>query len=202
MKMNRFWYRFLYSIVRAGMFFWHPVFRVEGRGRIPEGPCVICSNHVGMADPIWTIFALRQPRFFRIMAKDQLMHLPVLRHLFRWIGMIGVKRGEGDIAAVKTALKALKDGEKLLIYPEGTRVRETRPEAKTGAVMLAQRAGCPLLPLYMQRRRHPFSALHAVIGEPVWVQTAGARPTAEELRRQTDALMDGIYAMGEGLECR
>ena len=199
MRINRLWYRFLYAVVRIGMFFWHPVFKVSGRENIPDGPCVICSNHVGMADPIWAIFALRQPQIFRIMAKDQLMHVPILKYLFRWIGMIGIKRGEGDIVAVKTALKALRSGEKLLIYPEGTRVRRVRIEAKTGAVMLAQRAGCPILPLYMQRRRHPFSPLQAVIGMPFYVETAGLRPTAEELREQTDAMMDKIYAMGEAI---
>ena len=199
MKLNPVVYWFLYGVVRLGMFFWHPVFRVSGREHIPQGPCVICSNHVGMSDPIWTIFAFRPARLFRIMAKDQLMHVPLLKYLFRWIGMIGVKRGEGDIAAVKTALKALRDGEQLLIYPEGTRVRETRLVAKTGAVMLAQRAGCPILPVYMQRRRYPFSPLHTVIGEPFFVQAAGAHPTAEELREQTDAMMDRIYAMGEAI---
>lgn len=200
MRVNRFWYRFLYVVVRFGMFFWHPVFRVTGRENIPEGPCVMCSNHVGMADPVWTILGLRQPRMFRIMAKDQLMHVPVLKYLFRWIGMIGIKRGEGDINAVKTALKALKDGEKLLVYPEGTRVpKGQRLEGKTGAVMLAVRAGCPVLPLYIQRKRFPFSPLHLVIGEAYCPETAGTRPTAEELRVLTDALMDRIYAAGEAV---
>lgn len=199
MRITHFWYRILYSIVRVGMFFWHPVFRVSGREQIPQGPCVICCNHVGMADPIWMIFAMNQPMIFRIMAKDQLMHVPLLKYLFRWIGMIGIKRGEGDINAVKDAMKALKNGEKLLIFPEGTRVRGERIPGKTGAAMMAQRAGCPLLPVYIQRRRHPFSSLRAVIGTPYLLEIAGPRPTAEELRTITDDLMDRIYKLGENV---
>ena len=197
MRVNRFWYCILYGVVRFGMFFWHPVFRVSGRENIPEGACVMCSNHVGMADPVWTILGLRQTKLFRIMAKDQLMHVPVLGWLFRWIGLIGIKRGEGDIQAVKTALKALKNGEKLLVYPEGTRVPPgQRLEGKTGAAMLALRAECPILPIYIQRKRFPFSPLRMVIGPAYLPKTAGPKPTSEDLRALTDELMECIYALG------
>ena len=65
--------------------------------------------------------------------------------------------------------------------------------------MLAQRAGCPVLPVYIQRRRAPFSSLHMVIGQPYLVETADRRATAEELRQQTDLLMKKIYTMGENV---
>lgn len=195
----KFWYGFLCAVVRAAMALWHPVFRVTGREHIPEGPCVIFGNHVGMADPIWTIFAMRNGKFFRILAKEQLLRLPVLGRFLRWIGVIGVKRGEGDLNAVKQALKALKNGEKLLVYPEGTRVRGARIQAKTGAVLLAQRAGCPILPVYIQRKRRPWGPLRMVIGAPCAVETAGAHPTAEELRQETDRLMDLVYEMGRAI---
>ena len=194
--MRRVIFSFLYLVVRIAMALWHPLFSVEGRENIPEGPCVICSNHIGMADPIWTIFVLPEPWHLRIMAKESLVHLPVLGPLLRWVGLIGVKRGEGDIGAVKEALKSLKSGWKLLIYPEGTRAKKGPLEGKTGAVMLAQRADCPILPVYIQRRRAPFSSLHMVIGQPYRVETAERRATAEELRQQTDLMMKKIYDMG------
>lgn len=197
MKVNRFWYCILYGIARAGLFFWHPVFRVTGRENIPDGPCLICCNHRGLADPIWVIVAMRQRKFFRIMAKDELLHLPLLGTLLRWIGIIGVRRGESDIGAVKTALRALKDGEKVLIFPEGTRAVEARLEGKTGAALLALRTGCPVLPVYLQRRRHPFSVLRAAIGPAYRMETEGAKPTAADMRNLTDELMDRIYALGE-----
>ena len=198
--MRRVIFSFLYFIVRIAMAIWHPLFRVEGRENIPDGPCVICSNHIGMADPIWTIFALPEPWHLRIMAKESLIHLPVLGPLLRWVGLIGVKRGEADIGAVKEALKSLKSGWKLLIYPEGTRAKKGPLEGKTGAVLLAQRAGCPVLPVYIQRRRAPLSSLSMVIGEPYLVEIADRRATAEELREQTDLLMGKIYKMGERVE--
>ena len=54
----RFWYHVCWWIARIGLFFWHPVFHVEGRAHIPAGSCVFCANHSGMADPIWILLAL------------------------------------------------------------------------------------------------------------------------------------------------
>lgn len=189
-------YRFLFWLTRIALFLWHPVFRVEGREHIPAGPCLFCSNHSGYADPLWDLYALNQPVLFRFVAKEQLMRLPVLGRFFHWIGMIGIRRGEQDVAAIKACLRALKDGEKVFLYPEGTRVRAGRLEAKTGALMLAGRTGLPVVPLYTSRRRRPFTPVRVVIGEPFLVEAAGRRATAAELRAQTDAMMDRIYEMG------
>lgn len=196
MKLSRFTYKLLVNITRAALFFWHPVFRVRGRENIPEGPCIIAGNHSGYADPLWAIYALRPMPLYRIMAKESLMHVPLLGILFDRIGMIGIRRGEQDVNAVKACLQALKGGEKVFIYPEGTRVKKGRVEAKTGALMLAERGGVPVLPVYTSRRRFPFQPVLVSIGEPFRVRSEGRRATAAELRAQTDAMMDNIYAMG------
>ncbi len=198
MKLSRFTYRLLVNITRAALFVWHPVFRVRGRESIPEGPCIIAGNHSGYADPLWAIYALRPMPLYRIMAKESLLRVPLLRILFERIGMIGIRRGEQDVNAVKACLQALKGGEKVFIYPEGTRVKKGRIEAKTGALMLAERAGVPVLPIYTSRRRFPFQPVLVSIGEPFRVRSEGRRATAAELRAQTDEMMDNIYAMGGG----
>ena len=195
--ISPFSYKFICGLVRFGFFFWHPVFRVEGRENIPEGPCVICSNHKGLADPLWTLLALREPKMIRIMAKDELFHVPVLKHILKWGGVICVKRGEADLSAVRDSFRALKNGEKLLIYPEGTRVHDGEHlEGKTGAVMLANRAHCPILPMYIKRRRFPFSSMKVVLGKTYEPKSENRHPTAEELHRLTDEMMDKIYTLG------
>lgn len=198
MKLSRFTYKLMVRVTRAALFFWHPVFRVRGREHIPEGPCMIVGNHSGYADPLWAIYALRPMPLYRIMAKESLLHLPLLRVLFEKIEIIGIRRGEQDVNAIKTCLQALKGGEKVFIYPEGTRVKRGRIAAKTGALMLAERAGVPVLPVYTSRRRFPFQPVLVSIGEPFHVRSEGRRATAAELREQTDGMMDRIYAMGGG----
>lgn len=200
MRMPNFLFRMIYYILRVAMFFAHPVLHVEGRENIPDGACVICGNHYGMADPIWIVLAFNQKKLFRIMAKEQVMHIPVIGKLLAWAGIIGIKRGENDINAIKTSLKALKSGEQLLIFPEGTRVQGERIEAKTGAIIFAMRADCPILPVYITRKRYPFSSMRVLIGEPYHPLCESLRPKQEELRALTDEMMDKIYKLGEDAE--
>ena len=199
--MNRHVYSFLYHTVQIFLRIWHPVFRVEGRENIPtEGNFVICANHSGLADPIWLLFALKaSQKCPRIMAKESVMKLPILGSILLSAGVFGVRRGENDIAAVKEGLSTLKSGQNLLLFPEGTRVKPGKTvEAKSGAVMLSMRTGTPVLPIYLEQKRHIFSPMRCVIGAPYMPQADNPRrPTPEELHSRSRELMEKIYAMGE-----
>lgn len=190
-------FRIIYGIVRAGMFFWHPVFRVVGRENIPgSGAYLICPNHSGMADPFWAMFALRPKKLPRSMAKKELMDVPVLSSLLKWLGVFGVDRDGADINAVKTGLKCLKSGQQLLIFPEGTRVRKGKNvKPKGGAVLLSYRTGAPILPMYISPRSHPFCPITCVIGEPVMPQFDTSRPREEDILRIADELMKKTYEL-------
>ena len=70
------------------------------------------------------------------MAKAELLRAPVLGGFLRRMGVVPVRRGESDLGAVRAALTALKRGQKLVIFPEGTRVTDGAELAgKTGAAM-------------------------------------------------------------------
>ena len=191
-------YRILRDLVFFFMRFVHPVFRVTGRGNVPPGRAVICCNHSNLSDPLWLIFALRLPEMPSSMAKKELLAVPVLGPFVKAFRVIGVDRAHNDIAAVKAALGVLRHDEKLIIFPEGTRVRPGKQvQAKTGAALLAARTGAPLVPVYLTKGKHLFRPLRCVIGAPLQPQYAGAKPTGEELERTTQQLMREIYAMGE-----
>ena len=190
------------TVVRVVLFFWHPVFRVIGRNNVPEsGRLMICANHSGMADPIWIYFALKLGHVPRIMAKQEVMKVPVLSQLLRYFGVFGVDRDGADVNAVKTALRCLNDEQQLLIFPEGTRVRfGTSVEPRRGAATLAARTNTPILPVYLTQKRRPFSPLVCVIGEPYFLQYEGKRATDEELQKCSEDLMQRIYRLGEMYE--
>ena len=99
-----FWYHLCWWLCRVGLFFWHPVFRVTGRDRVPAGSCIFCANHSGMADPIWILLALSEKRMIRIMAKQQLLKIPVLGAILRGIGVFPVDRGNSDIGTTKRGI--------------------------------------------------------------------------------------------------
>lgn len=176
----------------------HPV-RMIGRSNIPEGAAVIAANHSAYADPMMVIMAFGYHNPLRVMAKEELFHIPVLGWLLIKLGIFGVNRGQNDIAAVKRAIKVLKEGCKLLLFPEGTRVSspEESTEAKTGAVMFAVRAGVPVVPVYIPRKKHWFRFTRITVGEAYYPDVPARRATPEDYQRAADELMRRIYALEE-----
>ena len=94
----------------------------------------------------------------------------------------------------------LKEGDKLLLFPEGTRVRgDEDVEAKVGAALFATRTGVPLLPVYIQRKKRRFRRNTVVIGEPYYPEYEGRKPSEEELQTMARDLMGRVKALGEGV---
>jgi 1-acyl-sn-glycerol-3-phosphate acyltransferase len=121
--------------------------RIEGGEHIPQkGPVLVLCNHASAVDPAIAGLALGRPA--RYMAKEELLYVPVLGTLLRWIGTFPVRRGIADRKAIRTALEALSRGQFVLMYPEGTRSPDGRLQpAEHGAALLALRSGAPVLPM-------------------------------------------------------
>ena len=107
----------------------HPV-SVEGVERLPKNGALLCPNHSSNWDPI--LVALKLPKNYRlhIMAKEELFKNPLLGWLLRKVGAFPVSRGNNDINTVRTAMQAIKDGDNLLIFPEGTVVHDRRADRR------------------------------------------------------------------------
>lgn len=195
--LRGFWYKLLFCIVRAALFLYHPVFRVKGRENVPkDGSFLICPNHSGMADPLWILFAMRMDHVPRIMAKKELMKVPLLNRLLEWIGVFGVDRDGIDVNAIKIGMRTLKEGNQLMVFPEGTRVKPGKVIVpKRGAIVLAHRTGSPILPVYLSRRTYPFCPIACVIGEPYSLHFDG-KPSDEQLQSATEDLLKKIYELG------
>ena len=195
--MVKYVYPILYVLFWVFIRFYHwPIFK--GRENLPEGPCVICANHSGFADPLWVFLLMgtRVPPW--TMARKSLFEKPIFGAFLHSLRAFPVDRDNVDLAAVKKSLAVLKQGEKLLIFPEGTRVKKgKKSEPKSGAVLLAQRAGVPLVPVYITHGRKPFQPVKAIMGEPYTPAYSSRRPDAEELERHTAELMAKIYALGK-----
>ena len=195
--VTRFFYPIIYGILSVALRLYHwPRFR--GKENLPEGPCVLCGNHSGFADPLW-VFQLLGPKILPwTMAKKSVMDTPVLGPFLRTFRAFPVDRDNVDLAAIKKALSVLKNGEKLLIFPEGTRVKKgKKSEPKSGAVLLAQRAGVPLVPVYITHGRKPFQPIKVVMGEAYTPEWSCRRPDAAELEEKTTELMAKVYDLGK-----
>jgi 1-acyl-sn-glycerol-3-phosphate acyltransferase len=147
--------------------------RARGQEHLPEGGFVLAANHTSNFDP-WALgIPLLPQRQLRFMAKSELFN-PLLAPILRGGGAFKVRRGEGDVEAVRTAVDLVKDGEIVVMFPEGTRrekgLRKKHiARAHTGAARIALGAGAPLVPAAIKGtdRLARLGPLRVVFGEPL-----------------------------------
>ena len=124
--------------------------RVRGLENVPEGGFVLAANHTSNFDP-WPLGIPFLPdRQLRFMAKAELFN-PVLAPFLRAGGAFKVRRGEGDVEAMRTAVELVREGEIVVMFPEGTRqtkglVKRHTARPHTGAARIALTANAPLIP--------------------------------------------------------
>jgi 1-acyl-sn-glycerol-3-phosphate acyltransferase len=122
--------------------------RVVGKERIPPGVCLFVANHTSSADAPAVVGAI--PRRIAILLKESLFRYPIVGQAFRLARFIPVNRRERDAAveSLEKAIAELRAGQSFLIYPEGTRSPDGRlQEFKKGAVVVAIKAGVPIVPM-------------------------------------------------------
>ncbi len=140
----------LYRLCRAFLKVFLRVYcrwEVSGREQVPEsGGVLLIANHTSYSDPPLVGAACRRPVNF--MAKAQLFEIPVLGWVIRRTHAFPVRRGAGDRGALRRAVKLLRAGKVLLIFPEGTRSSDGRlKELEIGAAFVALSARCQVVPV-------------------------------------------------------
>jgi 1-acyl-sn-glycerol-3-phosphate acyltransferase len=124
------------------------LFTVEGVENVPSsGGLIVCGNHFATLDPPMVPAFLPRPDSWS-MAKSEYFRKRWQRWLFTAYQSFPVVRHTADRAALRRAFDLLKDGQVLVIYPEGTRVESgTLSTPEPGAGFIAQKSGCPVLPV-------------------------------------------------------
>jgi len=136
------------------------------------------------------------PIEIRFMAKKELFKNPLLAKFFRGLGAFPVERDANDLRAIKTALAALKNGENLGIFPEGTRNRTYKAlPVKAGMAMLAHRTQTPILPVTVDTTFKWFKPIRMVIHPPVSLEAYyGQKLSNETFEKISQDIVDGLYA--------
>jgi 1-acyl-sn-glycerol-3-phosphate acyltransferase len=174
---------------------------IEGDEHIPtSGPVIVASNHVSYLDPLTLAYlANLRGRRIRFLAKNELFSKRGLGALLRAAHQIPVERGTADASgALGAAVAALRRGECVTVFPEGTISLDLEPmRGKSGTARLAQQAGVPVVPVGLW-------GTHRILmkgRKPNWtwgvpeVAVAGAPVTVgddEHVKHATDRIMDAI----------
>ena len=180
--------------------------RVRGRENEPtrdQGAYLVIANHRTWADPIYLCAALKhqQPHF---MAKKELFKIPLLRGLIRSLGAYPVNRGGADVGAIRRTIEMLKSGVCVGMFPQGHRYNKVDPrttEVKTGAAMIALKAGVPILPVYIKvkdNRHFTFCKKTLIIGKPITPEEMNYNPDAPgEYQRVANYLFEKLCELGD-----
>ena len=117
-----------------------------GGERVPrEGGGVVAANHFsGIDHPLIGSFC---PRSIYFLAKAELFAIPLLGEVLAWLGVLPIRRGEGDREALRRARELVREGKLVGVHLEGTRQRFGHPgPVQTGGLMIAMQEGAPVIP--------------------------------------------------------
>ena len=173
--------------------------RAEGPP-LPPGPLLVVSNHDSLADPFFLGTAVDRP--LRFLAKQELWANRIAGRVLDGLGGIPVRRGRGDLDALAAASDALRAGDVVAIFPQGTVLGSAERAWHRGAARLALATGAPIVPVRIvgaDRALRPGTRIprrarvRVVVGEPIRVEPAPTTiAAAKELTARVRATIESL----------
>lgn len=166
-------------------------FKLVEKEKVKDGACVLVGNHYRIWDIVHMACTTREKVHF--ITKKELYKNKFLAHLCDIVEAIPVSRDGQDAKAVMTALRYLKNGDKISMFPEGTRNRtnEDLLPLKGGAAMFAIKAKTPVYPVMCPHKTRLFRRTKILVGDPIDLSafydrrlTAEDYEAAEEIIRE------------------
>jgi len=192
----------MYNFIKwVGIIFSRVFFRIKVYNREfepKEGGVILCSNHISMLDPI--LVAMHMKRKIKFMSKEEIFTWPVLGYIAKHVGAFPVSRGPGDLSAMKIALKTLKEGNVLGIFPEGGRKHsEEESTAKAGVAALAFKTKTTVLPVHIITKASKlkiFCKISVVYGKPIPFEEMGfTTGSSDEQKEISQKILNDIFAL-------
>ena len=197
-------YRFLRAVLRPLQAILWPTKLVGGENAEKvEGNAIFACNHYSAVDTLYPCFALFK-REAHILAKAELFENAFAGWFLHKMGAIPVRRGEADINSVKCVLRVLKEGKRLMIFPEGTRNKEGTQhmaEFKTGTARFAIKTKSPIVPMIYYAPPKLFRRNYLYVGEPFTLEEFYAdrsqdavEKATEKVRKMMDVARENVNA--------
>ncbi|MDD5018368.1 MAG: lysophospholipid acyltransferase family protein [Eubacteriales bacterium] len=160
-----------------------------------KGKAIIVSNHLSMWDPLFIAVVFRRQIFW--MGKIELFKNKLARAFFFAVKAFPVRRGEGDLPAIRHAFRLLRDGKLFGIFPEGRRIKSGEIEKfEPGTSMIALKTDAPIIPLYIKGRYKLFRRMKMIVGEPVRLSDyVGSKTDPATVEAATKFLEDKLKSL-------
>ena len=131
-----------------------------------KGRAVVIANHSSFWDPLLIAVIFKRQVYW--MGKIELFKSRIARMFFNAVKAFPVRRGEGDLAAIRHAFRILKAEKLFGIFPEGTRIKSGEiGRFEPGTAMIALKNNAPVIPVYIKGQYKLFRRMKVIIGEPI-----------------------------------
>lgn len=161
-----------------------------GKQNIPKGACIISSNHTSNLDAVLLAVHTWEKKFY--VAKKELFKNKLFGSFLKSVGAIKIDRQSTDVGAIKNCMKTLKEGKKLVIFPEGTRHENENMElgeVKHGVAMFAIKAKVPVVPMFIAKKPRFWRKTTVVIGEPFTLEKFYGKKLDNETLTEASAII-------------
>ncbi len=178
--------------------FYRITFRIEtiNQDNVPtDEPIILCANHLNIFDAIGIVMFTKKP--IRFIAKYEVFENKFANHILHLFDAIPIKRGKRDLESMKICLKALKDGESLGLFPEGTRKGLAKgAKVQNGAAYMAMKTKTKLVPVGIQGSFKPFTKVILNYGKPLdFSKYEEELPEKDKMEKATKEIMDNIIML-------
>ena len=171
---------------------------------VESGPLLIAVNHSSFFDPPLAGICSRRGVYY--FARKTLLKWPFFGPLFPAMNVIPVERDGNDMSALREVIKKVKEGNAVLLFPEGTRSLDGDLQpARAGIGLVIAKTGAPVLPMRIfgayeafpkNARRFQLSQISVVIGEPIHFSAEEiSNSSRETYQLLSNRVMDAIAAL-------
>ena len=171
---------------------------------IESGPLILAVNHSSFFDPPLAGICSRRGVYY--LARKSLLKWPFFGPLFPAMNVIPVERDGNDMSALREVIKKIKEGNGVVLFPEGTRSKDGNIQpARAGIGLVIAKTGAPVLPMRIfgafdafpkNSKRLHFTKITVVLGEPLYFsKNEIASATRETYQMLSDRVMAAISAL-------
>ncbi|GAT34997.1 1-acyl-sn-glycerol-3-phosphate acyltransferase [Terrimicrobium sacchariphilum] len=168
---------------------------------IETGPLILAVNHSSYFDPPLAGICSRRAVYY--LARKSLLKWPFFGPLFPDMNVIPVERDGNDMSALREVIKKVKEGNGIVLFPEGTRSKDGNlQKAKAGIGLVIAKTQAPVVPMRIfgayeafpkGTKRMRFTKITVVIGEPIYFTKDELSDNSRETyQRLSDRVMEGI----------
>lgn len=194
-------------VIFAKVYLSYRVVNRENILNLEEGGYVVASNHVSFLDP--PMVGIAFPESIYYFARKTLFDHPVFGWVLRSIQAIPVNQAKPEMSTLKHIIQLLKDGEKVVIFPEGERSYDgiMKEKGQSGVGMMVEKSKAKVLPVRLfgpeeamprDSRKIKRVPVTLVVGEPIDMSDLiNDRDLDKKARYEaiTERIMDAIRAL-------